>query len=147
MCWQGYNKRIEAGDKNICTFRGEVCFFTDAVGLYTVRLPWSINVNQHGFSEREIYGLVSAEASEDWLHSRSISQDDATGRQSGTVGGLISAKKYNYERNMILNHWKWIFSAVCYWLQRAFAIKSFPTEAYWLSWENPEAMHLTHFNA
>lgn len=57
-------KSIEARDTNICTFRGEVCFFTDAVGLYTVRLPWSINVNQHSFSEREKYMV--------WLQQRPL---------------------------------------------------------------------------
>lgn len=83
-CWQGDNKSVEARDTNICAFREEVCFFTDAVGLYTVRLPCSINVNQHGFFwerntrsgyNRGLWG-VSLE---------SIPQDDATGSAGQTL--------------------------------------------------------------
>lgn len=51
------------------------------MGLYIIRLPGSINVNQLGFSERGIHGLVAAEASQDSPYS-SILQDDDTGQQS-----------------------------------------------------------------
>lgn len=79
MCWQGHNKSIENWDLHIWR---RLVLFSDAVGLYTVRLLWSINVNQHVISGREIYALVVAQASEDKLYTSSILHHDATGHYS-----------------------------------------------------------------
>lgn len=41
------------------------------------------------FSEKEIYGLVIAEVSEDCSYSRNILHDDATGQQSDADGSPL----------------------------------------------------------
>lgn len=116
-CFTGFNgckmKRLKPEKQTYAHWEKNsfLFFFTDAVGLYTVRLLWSINVNQHGFFwegtirsgySRGLWGLASCQRCPLTWRNRS----DAAG------GLLRNSKRYEVREKMFWNHFNFFFSAV-----------------------------------